>query len=40
VAGELIFIPWIIIFVILILRRESRISTQARLGAERATLKL
>jgi thaumarchaeosortase len=35
VAGELIFIPWIIIFVVLILRRESRISTQARLVAER-----
>ena len=31
VAGELIFIPWIIVFVILILRRESRISTQSRL---------
>jgi thaumarchaeosortase len=30
VAGELIFIPWIIVFVILILRRESRISMQAR----------
>jgi thaumarchaeosortase len=28
VAGELIFIPWIIIFVVLILRRESRIATQ------------
>jgi thaumarchaeosortase len=34
VAGELIFIPWIIIFVILILRRESKISTQARLVAD------
>ncbi len=31
VAGELIFIPWIIVFVILILRRESRISTHSRL---------
>jgi thaumarchaeosortase len=31
VAGELIFIPWIIAFVILILRREGRISKQARL---------
>ncbi len=31
VIGELIFIPWIIAFVVLILRRESRISTQARL---------
>jgi thaumarchaeosortase len=31
VAGELIFIPWIIVFVILILRREGRISTRARL---------
>jgi thaumarchaeosortase len=31
VIGELIFIPWIIAFVILILRRESRIATQAGL---------
>ncbi len=31
VIGELIFIPWIIAFVVLILRRESRISTQAGL---------
>jgi thaumarchaeosortase len=30
VIGELIFIPWIVLFVILILRRESRISTRAR----------
>jgi len=30
VVGELIFIPWIIMFVVLILRRESRISTQTR----------
>lgn len=29
VIGELIFIPWIIIFVVLILRRESRISMHA-----------
>ena len=33
VIGELIFIPWIIAFVVLILRRENRISTQARLSA-------
>ena len=31
VIGELIFIPWIIAFVVLILRRESRISARARL---------
>ncbi len=31
VIGELIFIPWIVAFVVLILRRESRLSTQARL---------
>ena len=31
VIGELIFIPWIIAFVILILRRESRISARVRL---------
>jgi thaumarchaeosortase len=31
VVGELIFIPWIVLFVILILRREGRISTQAQL---------
>ena len=31
VIGELIFIPWIIAFVIVILRRETRLSTQARL---------
>jgi len=31
VIGELIFIPWIIAFVVLILRRENRISNQARL---------
>jgi thaumarchaeosortase len=31
VAGELVFIPWIILFVLLILRRESRIAAQARL---------
>lgn len=31
VIGELIFIPWIIAFVVVILRRETRISTQARL---------
>jgi thaumarchaeosortase len=31
VAGELIFIPWIIVFVILILRREGRIAARARL---------
>jgi len=31
VAGELIFIPWIIIFVLIILRREGRTATQARL---------
>jgi thaumarchaeosortase len=30
VAGDLIFIPWIIIYVILILRREARIARQAR----------
>ena len=30
VIGELIFIPWIIAFVVLILRRESRIAAQAR----------
>ncbi len=30
VAGELIFIPWIIVFVILILRREGRISARVR----------
>jgi thaumarchaeosortase len=35
VAGELIFIPWIIVFVILILRREGRISTQSRLVPSR-----
>jgi thaumarchaeosortase len=35
VAGELIFIPWIVVFVIVILRRESRISTQARLLTSR-----
>jgi thaumarchaeosortase len=29
VAGDLIFIPWIILYVILILRRESRIARQA-----------
>lgn len=33
VAGELVFIPWIIAFVILILRRESRISARAGLLA-------
>jgi len=31
VVGELIFIPWIILFVVLILRRESRISRETRL---------
>lgn len=31
VIGELIFIPWIVAYVVLILRRESRISTHARL---------
>ena len=31
VIGELIFIPWIVAFVVLILRRESRISSRARL---------
>jgi thaumarchaeosortase len=31
VIGELIFIPWIIAFVVLILRRESRLSTRAPL---------
>ena len=31
VVGELIFIPWIILFVIFILRREGRISAKARL---------
>jgi thaumarchaeosortase len=31
VVGELIFIPWIIAFVVLIIRRESRLSNQARL---------
>jgi thaumarchaeosortase len=31
VAGELIFIPWIIAFVVLILRRETRISAQGRI---------
>jgi thaumarchaeosortase len=36
VAGELIFIPWIIVFVILILRRERKISTRARLLAKPA----
>jgi len=30
VIGELIFIPWIIAFVVLILRRESRVSARAR----------
>jgi thaumarchaeosortase len=35
VVGELIFIPWIIAFVILILRRESRISAQADALAKR-----
>jgi thaumarchaeosortase len=35
VAGELIFIPWIVVFVILILRRESRISTPGRLSPSR-----
>jgi thaumarchaeosortase len=33
VAGELIFIPWIIVFVVLILRRERNISTRARRSA-------
>ena len=37
VAGELIFIPWIIVFVILILRREGRISARARLLAKPGT---
>jgi thaumarchaeosortase len=36
VIGELIFIPWIVAFVILILRRESRISAQARALASAA----
>ncbi len=31
VIGELIFIPWIIAFVVVILRRESRITTNAKL---------
>jgi thaumarchaeosortase len=34
VIGELIFIPWIIAFVVVILRRETRIATQARPLAE------
>jgi len=37
VVGELIFIPWIIAFVILILRRESRISAKARPVAVEST---
>jgi len=36
VAGELIFIPWIIVFVILILRREGRISMRASVLAKPA----
>lgn len=35
VAGELIFIPWIVVFVILILRRETRASAQARIVPSR-----
>lgn len=31
VVGELIFIPWIVIFVVLVLRRESRIATESRI---------
>jgi len=33
VIGELIFIPWIVAFVVLIIRRESRISARARISS-------
>ncbi len=40
VIGELIFIPWIIAFVVLILRRESRVSAQRAPAPERGNLAL
>jgi thaumarchaeosortase len=40
VAGELIFIPWIVAFVILILRRETRISARGALRIPPASAKV